>query len=116
MWNPEQDAPRPDLSDLTPKLIEVVGRFNGFRLKKRSIFIDSEESPILTHWEFDEQLASVLDLAKNPKSLRKFFIHEAIDQRGQPIYSLPRWSDFQCRADVWPREAQARLLWQFTRA
>lgn len=85
-------APRPDLSDLNPEAIEFLGRFDGFRLKKRCIFIDTDEQQIQVNWELDEQLDSIMELAKNPKSLLRISVEKTVDQRGQPVYSLDKWA------------------------
>lgn len=85
-------APRPDLSNLNPEAVEFLGRFDGFRLKKRCIFIDTDEEQVQINWELDEQLDSIMALAKNPKSLLRIFVKKTVDQRGQPIYSLDKWT------------------------
>lgn len=85
-------ASRPDLSNLEPVLLEIEGRVDGYRAKKREIFLDTNNGALIVNWEHDDQVVGKLSLAQKADIL-VFEINRTIDQRGNPINTLVRISE-----------------------
>lgn len=80
-------ASKPDLSNLEPVLLEFEGRVDGYRSKKREIFLDTNQGSLIINWEHDHQVVGNLSLAQKA-DLLIFKISRTIDQRGNPINTL----------------------------
>lgn len=80
-------ASKPDLSDLKPVMLEFEGQVDGYRAKKREIFLETKEGSQIIHWENDDQVVGNLSLAQKA-NLLVFKISRTIDQRGNPINTL----------------------------
>ena len=80
-------ASKPDLSDLKPVPLEFEGRVDGYRAKKREIFVDTNEGSLIVHWEKDDQVVGNLSLGQKADIL-VFQVDRTIDQRGNPINTL----------------------------
>jgi hypothetical protein len=80
-------ASKPDLSDLKPVLLELEGHVDGYRAKKREIFLETKDGSQIIHWENDQQVIGNLSLAQR-SNLFIFKISRTIDQRGNPINTL----------------------------
>lgn len=80
-------ASKPDLSNLELVPIEFEGCVDGYRAKKREIFVDTNEGSLIVNWEKDDQVVGNLSLAQKADIL-VFQINRTIDQRGNPINTL----------------------------
>lgn len=80
-------ASKPDLSDLKPVLLEFEGQVDGYRAKKREIFLETKDGSQIIHWENDDQVIGNLSLAQKA-NLLIFRVSRTIDQRGNPINTL----------------------------
>ena len=80
-------ASKPDLSDLKPVLLEFEGHVDGYRAKKREIFLETKDGSQIINWEHDDQVIGNLSLAQKA-TLLVFKFSRTIDQRGNPINTL----------------------------
>lgn len=80
-------ASKPDLSDLKPVLLEFEGQVDGYRAKRREIFLDTNQGFLTINWEHDDQVVGSLSLAQRA-NLLMFKISRTIDQRGNQINTL----------------------------
>ncbi len=80
-------ANKPDLSNLESVPLEFEGRVDGYRAKRREIFVDTNEGPLIVHWEKDDQVVGNLSLGQKADIL-VFQVDRTIDQRGNPINTL----------------------------
>ena len=80
-------ANKPDLSNLEPVLLEIEGQVDGYRAKKREIYLNTSDGLLLVNWEHDDQVVGNLSLSQKA-DLLICKISRTIDQRGNPINTL----------------------------
>lgn len=80
-------AGKPDLTNLEPVMLEFEGCVDGYRSKKREMFLETNDGAFVVNWEHDHQVVGNLSLAQKA-DLLIFKISCTRDQRGNPINTL----------------------------
>ncbi len=80
-------GPKPDFSQNTPIVVVVTGKCDGFRLKRRCLFIEADGSSLQAFWETDDQRDEVFRLASDPTSVYEIELKKTIDRAGNPLYT-----------------------------
>lgn len=81
-------AAKPDRSQLEPQVVELHGRCDGFRIKKRLVFFEAAGESFQAYWEDDRALIEVMELASNPAALHSLRLSKSLDQAGRPIFTF----------------------------
>lgn len=84
-------AARPDLSMLTAVPVIFEGKFDGYRLKKRAVFLEGAKKGLMVHWESDRDLERILELAMDAEAVYEFQLKKTFDKTGQPVFTLIDW-------------------------
>lgn len=79
--------PKPDHSQFNTVKTTLEGTCDGFKVKKRCLFLESEGKSVFIHWESKDQQDQIIKLASDPTVLRRLEVNRTLDRLGNPLYT-----------------------------